>query len=159
MIINETELDLAVIEDNEQTWKLPRKLAFAPPIFEVCTMFCNNFESEIGFNFALWNRKRRPVSFCQLSFSTCVSLFTFQSDFQIGVVVDDKAHASEPVNLSEDNPRYRYLTLNTTLYKEGYVKLDIPIVINDSVQKVVVSIFELYLNAGWPFFCQYCKLI
>ena len=36
MIINETELNLAVIEDNEQTWKLPRKLAFAPPIFDVC---------------------------------------------------------------------------------------------------------------------------
>ena len=87
-----------------------------------------------------------------------MSLFTFQSDFQIGVVVDDKVHASEPVNLSEDNPRYRYLTLNTTLYKEGYVKLDIPIVTNDSVQKVVVSIFKLYLNTGW-LFCQYCKYI
>ena len=84
--------------------------------------------------------------------------FTFQSDFQIGVVVDDKVHASEPVNLSEDNPRYRYLTLNTTLYKEGYVKLDVPIVTNDRVQKVVVSIFKLHLNAAW-LFCNCFKHI
>ena len=85
-------------------------------------------------------------------------MLTFQSDFQIGVVVGDKIHASEPVNLSEDNPRYRYLTLNTTLYKEGHVKLDIPIVINDSVQKVGLNIFKLHLNKDWRF-CQYCKHI
>ena len=157
MIINETELDLAVIEDNEQTWKLPRKLAFAPPIFEVCEMFYNRvFLSGITVLLCMMEQKHRPVKFCQWSFS--ISVFTFQSDFQIGVVVNDKVHASEPVNLSEDNPRYRYLTLNTTLYKEGYVKLDVPIVTNDTVQKVVVSIFKLYLSTAW-LFCQYFKHI
>ena len=52
------------------------------------------------------------------------------------MVIDDKVHSSEPVILSEDNPTYRYLTLNTTLYKEGHVKLDIPVIHDNHVQKV-----------------------
>ena len=63
-------------------------------------------------------------------------LLCVQGDFQIGVVLDDKVHSSELVSLSEENPTYRYLTLYTTLYKEGHVKLDILISNDNHVQKV-----------------------
>ncbi len=59
-----------------------------------------------------------------------------QAAFQMGVVFEDKVHSSEPVHLSEDNPTYRYLALSTTLYQEGHVLLDIPIMLDSFVHKV-----------------------
>ncbi len=35
MIINETDVDLVIMETSDQQWKLPRHQAFAPPLFEV----------------------------------------------------------------------------------------------------------------------------
>ena len=69
-------------------------------------------------------------------FSQFLLCIYFQGDLQLGVVTDDKVHFSHTVQLSSENPTYRYLTLNTMLYKEGYVKLDIPITTDGHVYKV-----------------------
>ena len=86
-------------------------------------------------------------AFVRLTVGTFVRLtvgtFVLQKPFQLGVVHGERVHASEPVHLSEDNPTYRYLALHTTLYREGHVRLDVPVVgEGGAVQKVS-------LWAGW----------
>ncbi len=66
--------------------------------------------------------------------------------------MDDKVHFSSAVQLSSENPTYRYLTLNTVLYKEGYVKLDVPINTDGHVYKVTIlgsrNAYEIRLHVN-----------
>lgn len=34
LVVNETDLDLVILENNDQQWRLPRKQTFAPPEFD-----------------------------------------------------------------------------------------------------------------------------
>ena len=93
LLVNDTHLDLMVIENNEQQWRLPRKQTFAPPVF--------------------------------------------REAFRLGLVLDNRMHLSDPLTLSEQDTPFRYLQGDEdVLYRQGHIKVTIPVVIGNNINKV-----------------------
>ena len=66
--------------------------------------------------------------------------YLLQGSFQLGVVLDNQMHLSDSLTLSEEETTYRYQAeLETTLYRQGYIKVNIPIRQGTKVSKVKLS--------------------